>query len=308
MKTKICKKCGQILSIDNFPRKKYKLGNVGIQGICKVCINARRREKYIPIISENDELHKEGKRRCKTCSVIKPLSDYGRYTAGKGGIRSVCKECERIRRRDWKRENADRINEERRSRTANDPEYRESVDRYRQKYRTENREHYLKTERESAKKRYHENPETRQTMIDRAREFYQNRSDEQIQKDLERSRLKNREPDTIKRKSEWSKQNYDENRRYFIDKLGGQCVSCGSTDDLEFDHINPLDKSLNVSNKLVLKNAYQLEELIEEFDKCQLLCEDCHRKKTHTVDRPAINQKVRNTWDKKRLVDKVKTE
>ena len=47
-----------------------------------------------------------------------------------------------------------------------------------------------------------------------------------------------------------------------------------------------------------------LEELIEEFDKCQLLCEDCHRKKTHTVDRPAINQKVRNTWDKKRLVDR----
>ena len=236
---------------------------------------------------------------CKKCGVEKPLSDYKRYTAGKGGIRNICKKCNGIRCRDWKRENADRINEERRWRTANDPEYREAVDRHRQKYRTENREHYLKTESEGAKRRYHENPETRQKRIDDSKRFYQNRSDEQKQKDLERYRLKNREPDIVKYKSEWAKRNYDENRRYFIDKLGGQCVSCGSTDDLEFDHINPLDKSLNVSNKLGLKNAYQLEELIEEVDKCQLLCEDCHRKKTHTVDRPAINQKVRNTWDKK---------
>jgi|14_taG_2_1085336.scaffolds.fasta_scaffold22157_1 5-methylcytosine-specific restriction endonuclease McrA len=305
MKTKICKKCGQILSIDNFPRKKYKSGNVGIQGICKVCINARRREKYIPIISENDELHKEGKRRCKTCSVIKPLSDYGTYTAGKGGVKGICKKCNGIRCRDWKRENADRINEERRSRTANDPEHREHINGKKKDWRHNNREHYLKTEAEGARRRYHENPETRQKRLDDSKHFYQNRSDEQKQKDLERNRLKNREPDVVKYKAEWSKRNYDENRQYLIDKLGGQCVRCGATEKLEFDHINPLDKSLNVSNKLTLKNAYQLEELIEEVDKCQLLCEDCHRKKTHTVDRPAINQKVRNTWDKKRLVDTI---
>ena len=33
---------------------------------------------------------------CKKCGVEKPLSDYGKYTAKKGGIRNVCKECERI--------------------------------------------------------------------------------------------------------------------------------------------------------------------------------------------------------------------
>jgi 5-methylcytosine-specific restriction endonuclease McrA len=232
---------------------------------------------------------------CKKCGVEKPLSEYSKYTAGKGGIRNVCKECERERRKKWKRENADRINEQRRWRTANDPEYREATLRSKRKYRTENRERYLELEREGAKRRYHENPETRQKAIDNARHFYQNRSDEQIQKDLERNRLKNREPDVIKRKAEWSKQNYDENRQYLIDKMGGQCVSCGTTDNLEFDHINPLDKSLNITHKLTLKNAYQLEEVLEELNKCQLLCEQCHKKKTHGPDRPFINQKVKKT-------------
>ena len=236
---------------------------------------------------------------CKKCGVEKPLSEYSKYTSGKGGIRNVCKECERERLRNWKRENADRINEQRRWRTANDPEFREASLRSKRKYRTENRERYLELEREGSKRRYHENPEVRQKCLDDSKRFYQNRSDEQKQKDLERSRLKNKEPDTIKRKAEWSKRNYDENRQYLIDKMGGQCVSCGTTDNLEFDHINPLDKSLNITNKLTLKNAYLLEEVLEELNKCQLLCEQCHSKKTHGPDRSAINQKIRNTWDKK---------
>ena len=232
---------------------------------------------------------------CKKCGAEKPLSEYSKYTAGKGGIRNICKDCVNESRRKWKRENADRINERRRWRLQNDPEYRERTYGKREEWRRNNRERHLKAEREGAKRRYHENPETRQKMIDNARHFYQNRSDEQKQKDLERSRLRNREPDTIKRKSEWSKQNYDENKQYLIDKMGGQCVSCGTTENLEFDHINPLDKSLNITNKLTLKNAYQLEEVLEELNKCQLLCEQCHKNKTHGPDRPIINQKVKKT-------------
>ena len=233
---------------------------------------------------------------CKKCGVEKLLNDMHTYKKkGEVRISGICKACNGKRIREWKRSNADRINEQRRWRTANDPEYRDAVDRSRQKYRTENRERYLELEREGSKRRYHENPETRQKAIDNARHFYQNRSDEQIQKDLERNRLRNREPDVIKRKSEWSKQNYNENRQYLIDKMGGQCVSCGTTDNLEFDHINPLDKSLNITNKLTLKNAYQLEEVLEELNKCQLLCEQCHKNKTHGPDRPLINQKVKKT-------------
>ena len=233
---------------------------------------------------------------CKKCGVEKLLNDmHTRKIKGEVRISGICKECERIRCRDWKRKNADRINEQRRWRTANDPEYRERILSKKEEWRRNNRERHLKAEREGAKRRYHENPETRQKAIDNARHFYQNRSDEQIQKDLERNRLRNREPDVIKRKAKWSKQNYDGNRQYLIDKMGGQCVSCGTTDNLEFDHINPLDKSLDITHKLTLKNAYQLEEVIEELNKCQLLCEQCHKNKTHGPDRPLINQKVKKT-------------
>ena len=52
METKICKKCGQILTIDNFPRKKYRSGNIGIAGICKGCENARRRAKRLAQVNK----------------------------------------------------------------------------------------------------------------------------------------------------------------------------------------------------------------------------------------------------------------
>ena len=220
---------------------------------------------------------------CIKCGVEKPLSEYPRFTSGKGGIRNTCRDC---------------INEQRRWRTANDPEFRDRVNRSKQKYRAENREHYLKLARESRERRYQENPELRQKALEDAKRVYQNRSDEQKQKYLEQQRLWNKDPDVIKRKAEQCKKNYHENRQYFIDKLGGQCVSCGTTDNLEFDHINPLDKSFGVSSRLSRKNAYQLdEELIEEINKCQLLCQQCHSKKTHGPDRPLINQKLNKNRD-----------
>ena len=148
---KVCNKCGEKLSINNFAKKKYKSGNIGTAGTCKGCENARRRAKYKPVIRENDELYEQGKRRCKKCSVIKPLSEYSRYTAKKGGIKHVCNECERIRHRDYKRENADRRNEKLRERRANDAEYREKLLEYKRKYRTNNRERYLKLQRETCK-------------------------------------------------------------------------------------------------------------------------------------------------------------
>ena len=183
---KVCNKCGQKLSINNFAKKKYRSGNIGYRGTCKGCENTRRREKYKPVIRENDKLYEEGKRRCKKCSVIKPLSEYRKYTTGKGGIKSICKECDNIRRRDWKRKNSDKINERRRYLTANDPEYRNRNNRNKTQWRIDNREHHLKTHREGAKRRYWENPDYREKRLQDARNYQKNRTDEQIQRDRER--------------------------------------------------------------------------------------------------------------------------
>jgi hypothetical protein len=55
----------------------------------------------------------------------------------------------------------------------------------------------------------------------------------------------------------------------------GPCKACGAADNLQVDHINPMQK---VSHKVwSWSDAKRAEELV----KCQVLCLSCHRKKTH---------------------------
>ena len=75
-------------------------------------------------------------------------------------------------------------------------------------------------------------------------------------------------------KEQYDKERREANRDFLISHLGGKCVKCESTDRLEFDHINPNDKSFNVQGSL----GSSLERLLEEAKKCQLLCYGCHLK------------------------------
>jgi len=58
-------------------------------------------------------------------------------------------------------------------------------------------------------------------------------------------------------------------------KLGGKCVVCGSTENLEFDHIKR-DRKYTITQAVSLSQ----ERLDEELKKCQLLCHECHMNKT----------------------------
>lgn len=70
---------------------------------------------------------------------------------------------------------------------------------------------------------------------------------------------------------------YSRKRRgAIIDYLGGKCVECGTAERLEFDHIDPEQKSFDIKANLTLSNP----EVREELEKCQLLCYDCHRAKS----------------------------
>jgi hypothetical protein len=69
---------------------------------------------------------------------------------------------------------------------------------------------------------------------------------------------------------------YHRRRNAAIESLGGKCVSCGSTENLELDHIDPTSKRLEFG-KL---NGISQSRFEEELKKAQLLCEDCHSKKS----------------------------
>lgn len=80
-----------------------------------------------------------------------------------------------------------------------------------------------------------------------------------------------------------------------IDYFGGKCVKCGYDDVsaprvFEFHHRNPKEKSFTVGHKI---GRYSWEELIEECEKCDLLCSICHGKAHDKKDLERINSRIR---------------
>ena len=65
--------------------------------------------------------------------------------------------------------------------------------------------------------------------------------------------------------------------------FGGACIRCGYNKNpaaLHFDHVIPSDKSFSVS----VRSGYSLDKLIEEAQKCVILCANCHAEKTWPMD------------------------
>lgn len=70
---------------------------------------------------------------------------------------------------------------------------------------------------------------------------------------------------------------YNDFKKFVIEYLGGCCSKCGSTNNLEIDHIDPSKKLFTIAKKWnTNKNI-----IIEELNKCQLLCDNCHHKKSN---------------------------
>lgn len=70
---------------------------------------------------------------------------------------------------------------------------------------------------------------------------------------------------------------YNRRRFHYIGKMGGKCVTCGSTDSLEFDHVDPKQKSFDIGKRLA---GMAIPRLEAELAKCQLLCGKCHSDKS----------------------------
>lgn len=72
---------------------------------------------------------------------------------------------------------------------------------------------------------------------------------------------------------------YRQRRARLIALRGGKCVDCGATEDLEFDHRDPREKSFDLSRRIGSKSML---ELAAEATKCDLRCHRCHVKKSLT--------------------------
>ena len=80
------------------------------------------------------------------------------------------------------------------------------------------------------------------------------------------------------------REHHNERKELCLEYLGGKCVKCGTTHNLQFDHIKREGKKYTITEKIT--NNFTI--LKEELDKCQLLCYDCHKIKTKS-ERTILN-------------------
>ena len=89
---------------------------------------------------------------------------------------------------------------------------------------------------------------------------------------------------------------YHERMAWAREELGGACVVCGATDDLDLDHIDPATKVGTVARIW----SYSEARFRAEVSKCQLLCDPCHKAK-HASTEPCGT--VQRYWRGCRCVD-----
>lgn len=75
--------------------------------------------------------------------------------------------------------------------------------------------------------------------------------------------------------NEYMKKRYFRRKNAAINRLGGKCVVCETTQNLELDHINPEEKEFTLAQA----SSFSESRWEAELSKCQLLCSACHKQK-----------------------------
>lgn len=75
---------------------------------------------------------------------------------------------------------------------------------------------------------------------------------------------------------EYMLKRYHERRAESLRILGGKCIQCGVTEELEIDHIDPKTKTFETGKVW----SFSKERWLKELEKCQLLCKKHHKEKT----------------------------
>lgn len=98
--------------------------------------------------------------------------------------------------------------------------------------------------------------------------------------------------------SKYTKEHYLKNKQYYLEKatrnrilarqklrkllygyyLSHSCVDCGETDPivLEFDHIEKKSRGIAI----MMARAMSWSKILEEIAKCEVVCSNCHKRRT----------------------------
>lgn len=78
------------------------------------------------------------------------------------------------------------------------------------------------------------------------------------------------------RMAEYMLNRYHKRREDALSALGARCSECSRENNLQIDHIDPKKKSFSIAKMWGVSE----KRFWEEINKCQLLCEECHERKT----------------------------
>lgn len=86
------------------------------------------------------------------------------------------------------------------------------------------------------------------------------------------------------KKNGWQRSNSDQRRRsekrdwYASYKSNLSCLICGENEPvcLDFHHKNPDEKDFSIGARM--SSGVSIERMIQEIEKCVVLCSNCHRK------------------------------
>ena len=78
----------------------------------------------------------------------------------------------------------------------------------------------------------------------------------------------------MKASKEYFRNYYRERRQKYEKLLGGVCSYCGSSNNLQFHHLDESTKDFSIGKLM----NYSESKVLEELEKCVLLCKSCHRR------------------------------
>lgn len=100
--TKVCKKCGRELPLDQFPLHPHSRD--GHNNTCRECFASRMREVQLERAAKKPKKAKpvkvredlpEGMKRCKRCGQVKPVTEFGRHKNTFDHLHPCCNDCRR---------------------------------------------------------------------------------------------------------------------------------------------------------------------------------------------------------------------
>lgn len=87
---------------------------------------------------------------------------------------------------------------------------------------------------------------------------------------------------------------------YLIDLRGSCCESCGYNKNLavlEFHHKDPKEKESQLDMRTLSNSS--MEWILEEFDKCKVLCSNCHREEhNEALEISLVRENVKHLQEK----------